>query len=138
VETTVQIVTEPAGTHVIVDDSPSSSCTTPCMLQLAPGRHTLRADAAGYQTGRRIFTTPDQSDLFLSLDKAIGTLTVSSNPAGASIFLNGKELREKTPAVLSLPAGTYHVEIERDGKRLAKDVTVATGEMHSLDLSLRE
>jgi serine/threonine protein kinase len=138
VETTVQIVTEPAGAHVIVDDSSSSSCTTPCMLQLSPGRHTLRADAAGYQTGRRIFTTPDQSDLFLSLDKAIGTLTVSSNPAGASIFLNGKELREKTPAVLSLPAGTYHVEIERDGKRLGKNVTVATGEMHSLDLSLHE
>jgi serine/threonine protein kinase len=138
VETTVQIVTEPAGARVIVDDSPSSSCTTPCMLQLYSGRHTLRADVAGFQTARRIFTTPDQSDLFLSLDKAIGTLTVSSNPAGASIFLNGKELREKTPAVLSLPAGTYHVEIERDGKRLAKDVSIATGEMRSLDLSLRE
>jgi serine/threonine-protein kinase len=138
VETTVQIVTEPAAAHVIVDDSPSSSCTTPCMLQLSSGRHTLRADATGYQTARRIFTTPDQSDLFLSLDKALGTLTVSSNPAGASIFLNGKELREKTPAVLSLPAGAYHVEIERDGKRLAKDVTVAIGEMHSLDLSLGE
>jgi serine/threonine-protein kinase len=138
VETTVQIVTEPAGAHVIVDDSSSSSCTTPCMLQLSSGRHTMRADAAGYQTGRRIFTTPDQSDLFLSLDKAIGTLTVSSNPAGASIFLNGKELREKTPAVLSLPAGAYHVEIERDGRRIAKDVTVAAGEMHSLDLRLGE
>ena len=138
VETTVQIVTEPAGAHVIVDDSSTSSCTTPCMLQLSSGRHTMRADAAGYQTGRRIFTTPDQSDLFLSLDKAIGTLTVSSNPAGASIFLNGKELREKTPAVLSLPAGAYHVEIERDGRRIAKDVTVAAGEMHSLDLRLGE
>ncbi|MGA3025289.1 MAG: protein kinase [Bryobacteraceae bacterium] len=135
--TTFQIVTDPAGARVVVDDNPASSCTSPCMLQLPLGRHTLRADAAGYQTGRRIFSTPEQSDLFLGLDKAVGTLTVSSNPAGATIFLNGRELREKTPAVLSLPAGTYHVEIVRDGRSVVKDVTVANGEMHSLELSLR-
>ncbi|MGA2181895.1 MAG: protein kinase [Bryobacteraceae bacterium] len=136
-ETTVQIVTDPAGARVVVDDNPASSCTSPCMLQLLSGRHTLRADAAGYQTGRRIFATPQQSDLFLGLDKATGTLTVSSNPPGAAILLNGKELRQKTPAVLNLAAGTYHVEIVRDGRSVARDVNVATGEMHSLDLTLR-
>ncbi|HTP85358.1 MAG TPA: protein kinase [Bryobacteraceae bacterium] len=135
--TAVQIVTEPAAVRVVVDDNPSTGCTTPCMLQLPPGRHTLRADAAGFQTARRIFTTPDQSDLFLSLDRAMGTLTVSSNPPGATIFLNGKELNQKTPAVLNLAAGMYRVEIERDGRRVARDVSVATGEMHSLDLTLQ-
>ncbi len=135
--TTVQIVTDPAGARVVVDDDSTTSCNSPCMLQLSSGRHTLRADAAGYQTARRIFSTPEQSDLYLGLDRAIGTLTVSSNPPGASIMLNGKELREKTPAVLTLPPGTYHVEIVRDGRSVAKDVTLATGEMHSLDLTLR-
>jgi serine/threonine-protein kinase len=135
--TTVQIVTDPAGARVVVDDNPASSCTAPCMLQLPSGRHTLRADAAGYQTARRIFSTPEQSDLFLGLDKATGTLTVSSNPPGATILLNGKELSQKTPAVLNLPAGTYHIEIVRDGRSVDKYVTVGNGEMHSLDLTLR-
>ena len=107
------------------------------MMQLARGRHTLRVDAPGYQTSRRIFSTPEQSDLFLSLDKAVGTLTVSSNPSGATILLNGKELREKTPAVLTLPAGTYHLEIVRDGHRAERDVTLANGDLHSLDVPLR-
>jgi len=120
-----------------VDDDASSACTSPCMLQLSAGRHTLRAEAAGYQTGRRIFSTPGEADLFLSLDKATGTLTVSSNPPGATILLNGKEQRQKTPAVLSVAAGTYHVEIVRDGRSGTGDVTVGNGEMHSLDLTLR-
>ena len=135
--TTVQIVTDPAGARVVVDGDPASSCTSPCMLQLPSGRHTLRADVAGYQTGRRIFTAPQESDLYLGLDKATGTLSVSSNPPGAAIFLNGKELRQKTPAVLTLAAGTYHVEIVRDGRSVPRDVTVVSGEMHSLDLTLR-
>ncbi len=135
--TTVQIVTDPAAARVVVDDSPALSCTSPCMLQLPTGRHTLRADASGFQTGRRIFSTPDQTDLFLSLDRAMGTLTVSSNPPGATILVNGREQRQKTPAVLSLAAGTYHVEIVRDGRSGVGDVTVGNGEMHSLDLTLR-
>jgi hypothetical protein len=135
--TTVQIVTDPAGARVVVDDNPASSCTSPCLLRLSSGRHTLRADSPGYQTGRRIFSAPEQSDLFLGLDKAIGTLTVSSTPAGAAILLNGKELRQRTPAVLNLAPGTYHVEIVRDGRSVARDVTLANGEMHSLDLTLR-
>ena len=133
---TVQVVTDPSGAHVVVDDDPAQSCTSPCLLQLPSGRHTLRAEATGYQTGRRIFSTPAQSDLFLTLDKATGTLTVSSNPPGATILLNGREQRQKTPAVLSLSAGTYHVEIVREGRRGTGDVTVGNGEMHSLDLTL--
>jgi hypothetical protein len=134
---TVQIVTDPAAVRIVMDDDLAASCTSPCILHLPPGRHTLRAEATGYQTARRIISLPGQSDLFLTLDKAIGTLTVSSTPPGATIFLDNKELSQKTPAVLSLPEGIYHVEIERDGRRVARDVPVATGEMHSLDLTLR-
>jgi serine/threonine-protein kinase len=136
-QTTVQIVTEPAGAHVVVDGNSATSCNSPCMMQLDSGRHTLSVDAAGYQTGRRIFSTPGESDLFLSLDKAVGTLTVSSNPSGATILLNGRELRQKTPTVLNLPAGTYHIEIVRDGHRAARDVTLGNGDLHSLDVPLR-
>ena len=135
--TTVQIVTEPVGAHVVVDNDPALSCTAPCLLQLPAGRHTLRAQATGYRPALRILNTAESSDLFIGLDKYNGTLTVSSSPPGATIRVNGREQRLKTPAVLNLQPGTYHIEVEGNGRRVAKDVTISDGAMHSLDLTLR-
>jgi serine/threonine-protein kinase len=135
--TTVQIVTEPVGARVVVDNDPALSCTAPCMLQLPTGRHTLRAQSAGYRPALRILNTPESSDLFIGLEKSSGTLTVSSSPPGATIRVNGREQPQKTPAVLSLPPGTYRIEVEGNGRSVARDVTIADGAMHSLDLTLR-
>jgi len=135
--TTVQIVTDPAGTHVVVDNDPSLSCTAPCLLQLTAGRHTLRAQASGYRPALRILNTAESSELFIGLEKSIGTLTVSSSPPGATIRVNGHEQREKTPAILNLPPGTYRIEVEGNGRSVARDVTITDGAMHSLDLTLR-
>jgi len=135
--TTVQIVTEPVGARVVVDHDSALSCNAPCMLQLTAGRHTLRAEAAGYRPGLRILNTPETSDLFIGLDRAIGMLTVSSNPPGATILVNGREQRQRTPTVLSLQPGTYRVEVEGNGRTVSRDVIITDGEMHSLDLTLR-
>jgi len=135
--TTVQIVTEPVGAQVVVDNDPALSCTAPCMLQLSTGRHTLRAQSAGYRPALRIVNTTESSDLFIGLEKSIGTLTVSSSPPGATIRVNGREQRQKTPAVLDLQPGTYRIEVEGNGRSVARDVTIADGAMHSLDLTLR-
>jgi serine/threonine-protein kinase len=135
--TTVQIVTEPVGAHVVVDNDPALSCTAPCMLQLPTGRHTLRAQSAGYRPALRILNTPESSDLFIGLEKFSGTLTVSSSPPGATIRVNGREQGQKTPAVLSLQPGTYRIEVEGNGRSVTRDVTIADGAMHSLDLTLR-
>ena len=42
----------------------------------------------------------------------LGTLSVSSNPPGASIFINGHARSEKTPAILKLPPGPCRLQVK--------------------------
>jgi PEGA domain-containing protein len=45
-----------------------------------------------------------------------GTVTVSSDLAGAEIYLDGKFVGQ-TPSTLSMGAGTHHIEVKAEGKR---------------------
>jgi len=132
----VQFVTEPAGANVIIDDNQQDTCKAPCMLTLAPGRHTLKAEAEGYRTARRIFYTPQDSDVFLTMDKTQGVLSITSAPAGASITLNGQQQAQRTPAALPVPAGNYTVKVSRDGAQAQTEVSVRDGELRSINLQL--
>ncbi len=65
-----------------------------------------------------------------------GILVVKSEPDGASLYING-ELKTATNATISLPPGTYDVEVKKDGffswyKRLTIEKEVVT----SVNLSL--
>ncbi len=134
---TVQIVTEPVGAHVVIDGNPALACTSPCMQPLPPGRHTLRAEAAGYRTGLRIFNTPADTDIFIGLEKPVGKVSVISSPSGAAITVNGLEQTRTTPAVLSLAPGEYHIVVARAGRRAEAEVMVNEGEFRTLNLPLQ-
>jgi serine/threonine protein kinase len=133
----VQFVTQPPGANVVIDDNPQLSCHAPCMLSLPAGRHTMRADADGYRTSRRIFYEPQDSDLMLTMDKAQGTLSISSTPSGAAISLNGQEQPQHTPAALTVPVGNYTVKISRNGAQAETSVVVHDGELRSISLQLQ-
>jgi hypothetical protein len=65
-----------------------------------------------------------------------GILVIKSDPDGASVFLNG-ELKTATNATISLPPGTYDVEVRKDGfftwsKRLVIEEEVVTNATASL------
>jgi serine/threonine protein kinase len=124
----VQFLTEPAGAQVVVDGNSSSSCKTPCVLSLPGGRHALTVQMAGYRPYPRVFNVPDDGDIFLKLNKAVGTVNVTSEPPGASIELDGKVQPERTPAVFNLIPGTYHIKVEKGHAFLDFDVQVHDGE----------
>ncbi len=117
-EHTVQFLTDPPGAQVDVDGSAELTCKAPCMLSLTTGRHTLNAQLAGYRAYPRVFNIPQDSDIFLQLQKAGGTLSVTSNPPGASIENNNEMQPKKTPALFNLAPGTYHVRVARNGASL--------------------
>jgi len=133
----VQFITQPPGANVVIDDNSQSTCRAPCMLTLPAGRHTLRAESDGYRTARRIFYTPQDSDVFLTMDKAQGVLSITSNPPGAAITLNGQQQSQKTPAALSVPAGNYAIRLSKDGTQAQTEVTLHDGELHSVNLQLQ-
>lgn len=124
----VQFLTEPAGAQVVVDGNSTLACKTPCVLALNGGRHALTVEMTGYRPYPRVFNVPDDGDIFLKLNKAVGTVNVTSEPPGASIELDGKVQGEHTPAVFNLIPGKYHIRVSRGKAFLEFDVQVHDGE----------
>jgi len=127
-ERTVQLLTDPPGAQVTVDGDSSLTCKTPCMLSVSGGRHSLSAQLNGYRSYPRVFNVPQDGDIFMQLNKTVGTLSVTSSPPGASIEINGETQSKHTPALFNLPPGTYHVKVARSGSSLDFDVHVRDGE----------
>jgi serine/threonine protein kinase len=110
-EQPIQFASNPPGATIVVDDNPAFTCVAPCQLPLAPGRHTLTATADGYRIAHRIFETPREASINLSLDRMMGALSITTEPAGATIKIDGQTRPEKTPAVINLPVGTHRLEV---------------------------
>ena len=136
-ERTVQMLTEPPGATVIVDGDSAHSCKTPCMLPLSPGRHTMTTGLEGYRPYPRVINLPPDGDQFLKLSKSGGTLSVTSNPPGATVQLNGEAQPQKTPASFVIAPGTYHVRVTHDGVPLDFDVDVKDGEFQNRNVNFQ-
>lgn len=124
----VQFLTEPPGAQVTIDGNSSQTCRTPCTLMVGVGRHSLSASLANYRTYPKVFNVPQDSDIFLQLSKAAGTLSVTSNPPGADIQIDGQPEYKKTPAIFSFAPGTYHVKVARNGASIDFDVQIRDGD----------
>ena len=112
----VEIRSTPPGAQITVDDGKVEGCTSPCSLDLAPGRHVLVAQLDKYETTNKIFNLPADSKLNVNLRRQTGTVAVSSSPAGASIIVDGVEHPEKTPTMLTLPIGKHKVTVLLAGR----------------------
>jgi serine/threonine protein kinase len=110
-DTAAQFITSPPGARVLVDGNPQFSCRAPCSLTLVPGRHTMLVQAEGYRDANRIFEIPRDANLSVDMDRNGGTLSITSNLVGSTIVINGQERPEKTPALITLPVGTYQVHL---------------------------
>ena len=73
----------------------------------------------GYRPYPRIFSVPDEKEIFLQLSKAGGTLSITSSPPGASIEINGEAQSRRTPALFNYPPGNYRVKVSRNGASLS-------------------
>lgn len=110
-EVATRIMTSPPGARVVMDGNAQLSCRAPCSLTLPAGRHAVMAQAEGYRDTNRIIELPQDADLNIEMDRAGGTLSISSNMVGSAIYINGQERPEKTPVILNLPVGTYQVRL---------------------------
>ncbi len=114
-DVTVQVRTSPPGADVVFDGNQARTCQTPCSVTLPPGRHTAAATFAGYRPALRIFQLPSESDLFLYMTKMTGEVQIITDPAGASILVDGQPRTEVTPATLALPVGKCTVAVAKPG-----------------------
>jgi serine/threonine protein kinase len=125
----VQFLTDPPGAQIVIDGNSSATCKTPCVLPLSAGRHALTVQLTGYRPYPRVFNVPQESDIFLQLAKVTGTLNVTSEPAGATVELDGAQQSNRTPAIFNLVPGTYHIKVARGGESLDFEVQLRDGDV---------
>ncbi len=66
-----------------------------------------------------------------------GSLSITSDPVGARIFLDGKILPDVTPFVIdSIATGVHVLRLQKDVLAASKAIFIAPKEMNSIDLSL--
>jgi serine/threonine-protein kinase len=122
---TARFITEPPGARVTVDATPGLSCETPCTLELPVGRHTVSARMPGYRNEIRAMEVTNYGGLVnMKLERAVGMVRVISNPAGASVLVNGERQNGITPLNLRLLPGGYSIVIEREGRRVERRIQV--------------
>jgi hypothetical protein len=135
-EQPLQIVTSPPGASVVVDNDPSKTCTAPCDLKVAAGRHTFVVTMNGYRRELRIVDVTGPKELFVNLTQPGGTVRVESEPAGAQIMVDNQPRPEKTPATFVLPVGKYTLTVIKDGRRAEQALDVKDGSLLKFDLEL--
>lgn len=120
----VLVETSPPDARVTLDGSPlaTGSATSPFEKEdIEPGNHQLVIEKPGFITQRRKLTlTQDnphqQLSVTLSPLPQTANVSVSSTPAGAQIYVDGKDSGKVTPASLTdLALGQHLVSLKLEG-----------------------
>ena len=125
----IWITSNPPGAKAVLDGNLVQSCTTPCMLHGTPGMHHLSLSKASYINEYRDLPVGDTAVDFpqITLQQPEGTLFLSTDPAGASIRINGKLTPQLTPAKITLSPGSYSITVEKNGAAKTETVQVRDG-----------
>lgn len=109
----------PAGAQISIDGQSESGWLTPYDLTgVAPGQHTVTISKPGYASETRTIEVVSRSKSVMTLQLATlsATLTVTSDPAGAKVFLDGKDLGHVTPFQVPVDKpGNHTVLVRKDG-----------------------
>jgi serine/threonine-protein kinase len=108
----------PQGAQVQIDGQTDPSWVTPFTLSgLGVGLHTVIVSRPGYSTDTRTVEVASGSKSFVvaRLNQLLATLAVSSSPAGANIYIDGKDSGKLTPAQISVDKGQHVVLVRKSG-----------------------
>ena len=96
-------------------------------MPLPAGRHTFVVQSAGFRDAYRIIDIPHDTGLIVNLERMSGMLTVSTNPPGLTIVIDGQEQPRKSPATFNLLPGPHSIEIVKGQDRHSLSVEIHDG-----------
>lgn len=123
------IASQPAGAKVSIDGQSDLNWVTPFKAsRLAPGKHVLVFSKDGYEAETRSVDALAGKMVSFSVDlTAVFKVTVSSNPAGASILVDGADSGQVTPAQLTLEKRQHRITVRKAGYKEASAETSPWG-----------
>src|SRR5207248_2303704 len=101
----------PEGAAVRVDGRTDPSWVTPVNIPgLSPGQHSVSITKPGYSLETRTIEVASNSKSFLVVQLALAgaTAVLNSDPAGAAVFLDGKNTGRLTPVQISVDKPGVH------------------------------
>jgi hypothetical protein len=114
----VAIDSTPQGVQVQIDGKTDPTWVTPVTLSgLGAGQHSITFSKPGYVSDTRTVAVASGSKLSVVSHLVVlaATLVVSSHPAGANIYIDGKDTHKLTPAQVSVEKGQHVVLVRKSG-----------------------
>jgi serine/threonine protein kinase len=108
----------PQGAQVQVDGRTDPSWITPFTLSgLGAGQHSITVSKPGYSSDTRTVdvASGNKASVIAHLAQLAATLAVSSSPAGANVYVDGKDTGKLTPAQVSVEKGQHIVLVRKSG-----------------------
>ena len=151
----IKLTSSPSGATIWIDGRNTKKTTPDIIEDIAVGNHKVVLKLAGYEDANRTVSVKrnGRSELSCNLSKvamngqvnsssptkvSIGSITVTSTPSDAEIWIDGTNLQKNTPVTIeNLTAGTHTVEVKKSGYQENKNkVTVVEGKSVPLNLNL--
>jgi serine/threonine-protein kinase len=141
----VHVVTDVIGARAILHGPAGrvlNECQTPCSFNdLFPTRYSLEVQKDGYQPIQTALQLKagEVSDQKFALESLAKGLLITTQPAGADVFINGAKQSGQTPVTLPLAPGQYNLVLRMPGyEAYAGNVQVSENAQTRLDIKMNE
>jgi hypothetical protein len=108
----------PQGAQVQIDGASDPRWVTPFTVPgLQPGQHAVTVNKTGYAADARTVnvSSGNKSTILIHLAQLMATLSVRSDPAGANVYVDGRDTGKATPAQISVDKGQHVMLVRKLG-----------------------
>ena len=108
----------PQGAQIQLDGATDPTWVTPVVLSnIQPGSHSITLSKSGFGSDTRSVDVASgaHASAIIHLSQLAATLVVKSEPAGASIYIDGHDAGAKTPAQINVGKGQHVVLVRLSG-----------------------
>ncbi len=125
----VRVLVRPFGDVYVDGQRQASGTNAPVTTEVSPGLHTIRVTHPVFGTQERSVRVEAGRTESVSIEFATpASVTVTSDPVNAQIYLDGQATGRYTPATVQVPPGRHTIEVRRDGFQPAsQSVTIDGG-----------
>ncbi len=135
---TASITSEPSNAIVFIDSKEVGK--TPIVItDPSPGNHAIDLKMDGYETWNKSidFGKGKEIAITANLQMKAGSISISSDPSEAIIYLDGKKSGKTPEAITDLNPGTHLIEVRMDGyEEWSESVDIKADRENSLTAKL--
>jgi hypothetical protein len=140
---TITVSSNPSGASAVLDSGYDQLTTPGTFYSVSPGWHTVQVSKSGYQpysTSVQV-TSGGTSNVYATLTptQQTGSISISSNPVGASIYVDTIYQGETNQIVGSLAVGPHAVLLKKSGyKDYSQTVQVNSAQITYMTVTLTQ